>query len=54
MSIILTKIINGKKVELDLISLNGKATVRSTSFDKAKAKGITKKDIEKLGIEVQK
>ena len=54
MSIVLTKEINGKKVELDLISLNGKATVRSSSFDKAKKKGVSKKDIQDAGYEIEK
>jgi len=54
MSIVLTKTIKGKKVKLDLISLNGKTTVRSSSFDKAKAEGLTKKDIKEAGFEVEK
>jgi len=32
----LTKEINGKKVELDVISLNGKAVVRNDCFSKLK------------------
>jgi len=54
MSIVLTKEIKGKKIELDIISLDGKAVVRSSSFDEAKKKGITKKDIQEAGFEVQK
>lgn len=53
MSIILTKTIKGKKVKLDLISLGGKTTVRSSSFKEAKEKGITKKDMEDLGLKIQ-
>jgi len=54
MSIILTKTIKGKKIPLDLISLDGKTIVRSSSMAEAKKKGITKKEIEELGLEVQK
>lgn len=54
MSIVLTKEIKGKKVELDIISLDGKATVRSASFDKAKEQGVTKKELKEVGLEVQK
>jgi hypothetical protein len=54
MSIVLTKKIKGKKIELDLISVNGKAVVRSSSFDKAKESGITKKDIQEAGFDIQK
>ena len=53
MSIILTKKIDGKKVELDLISLNGKTTVRDESFDEAKKKGITKKSLENEGFGIE-
>jgi len=51
MSIVLTKTINGKKVKLDLISLNGKSVVRDESF--AKMKGITKKQLSKEGFGVE-
>jgi hypothetical protein len=54
MSIVLTKKIKGKEIELDLISVGGKAVVRSSSFETAKKKGITKKDIQEAGFEVQK
>lgn len=53
MSIKLTKTIEGKKVELDLISLNGKTAVRDTSFEKAKKKGLTKKSFEKEGYGIE-
>jgi hypothetical protein len=53
MSIKLTKTINGKKVELDLISLRGKTTVRSESFANAKKKGLAKKDLEEFGFGVE-
>ncbi len=53
MSIKLMKVIDGKKVELDLISLNGKTVVRDTSFEEAKKKGITKKSLEKEGYSVE-
>jgi hypothetical protein len=53
MSIVLTKKIKGKKVALDIISLNGKATVRSSSLDEAKKKGITEADIKDAGFEIE-
>ena len=53
MSIVLTKKIDGKKVELDLISLNGKSVVRDSSFEKMKKKGITKKLLKEAGFEVE-
>ena len=53
MSIVLTKTIDGKKVKLDLISLNGKTTVRDKSFDEAKKKGLTKKSLENEGYGIE-
>jgi hypothetical protein len=47
----LTKKIDGKDVELDIISLNGKATVRDTSFAKLKKQGITKTQLKDFSIE---
>jgi len=53
MSIKLTKNIDGKKVELDLISLNGKTTIRNESVNDAKGKGVTKKSLEKEGFGIE-
>jgi hypothetical protein len=53
MSIVLTKTIDGKKVKLDLISLNGKTTIRNESFDEAKKKGLTKKSLENAGYGIE-
>ena len=53
MAIILTKTIKGKKVELDLITLNGKTNIRSSSFEEAKKRGLTKKDLQEAGFDVQ-
>ena len=54
MSIKLTKEIDGKKVELDVISLNGKSVVRDTTFAELKKKGITKKQLGDAGFGVEK
>lgn len=53
MSIKLTKTISGKKVELDIISLDGKAVVRDKTFKKLAEKGITKKNLEDAGFGVE-
>ena len=53
MSIKLTKNIDGKKVELDLISLNGKTTIRNESVNDAKGKGVNKKSLEKEGFGIE-
>lgn len=53
MSIKLTKTINGKKVELDLISLNGKSVVRDKSFASAKKGGLTKTQLKKEGFGIE-
>ena len=53
MSIKLTKTIDGKKVVLDLISLNGKTTVRDTNFKELQKQGITKKDLKEAGFNVE-
>ena len=53
MTIILTKKINGKEAKLDLISLNGKATVRDKSMKELKKKGINKKELREAGFEVE-
>lgn len=50
MSIKLTKTIDGKKVVLDLISLGGRAVVRSSSLAEAIKIGLTEKDIEGAGF----
>ena len=49
MSIKLTKTIAGKKVELDLIFLDGKTVVRDECFDKLKTKGLTKTALKTAG-----
>ena len=54
MSIKLTRKIKGKKVELDLITLKGKTTVRTASVKEAKSKGISKIDIKKEGFATEK
>ena len=48
----LTTEIGGKKVELDLISLNG-ATVRAKNFEKLKKQGITKAQLKSAGYGVE-
>ena len=53
MSIKLTKTIEGQKVELDLISLNGKTVVRDKNFSDLKEKGITKAQIKKAGFGIE-
>jgi len=53
MSIVLTKTINGKKVSFDLISLNGKTTIRTASYDKAMLAGLTKEEIKEAGFEIE-
>ncbi|MEA2056894.1 MAG: hypothetical protein U9O78_04320 [Patescibacteria group bacterium] len=54
MSIKLTKKIKGKKVELDIISLDGKATVRHNVVTDLKKKDITEKDLKKAGFATEK
>jgi len=50
----LTKKINGKKIELDLITLKGQAVVRKEKFrELARLKGITKSDLKKVGFGVE-
>lgn len=53
MSIKLTKTIDGEKVELDVISLNGKSVVRDRNYEHLKKKGITKAQLKKLGYGVE-
>ena len=53
MSIKLTKTIDGKKVELDIISLDGKAVVRDNNFKELAEKGITKKQLLEAGFGVE-
>jgi len=53
MSIKLTKTIDGKKVELDLIFLNGKTVVRNKNFDELGKKGITKTTLKEAGYGVE-
>ena len=49
----LTKKIDGKKVELNLISLDGKSVVRDTCFKELKKDGITKSQLETAGFGVE-
>ena len=53
MSIKLTRKIDGKEIELDLISLNGKTVVRDESLAKLKEKGITEKELKKEGYAIE-
>jgi len=53
MSIKLTKEIDGKKVELDLISLSGKTVIRNSSYEEAKKKGVTKKALKEAGFDIE-
>ena len=53
MTIVLTKDVNGKKAEFDLISLNGKATVRKSSLKELKKVGVKEKEIEKMGFDIE-
>jgi len=54
MSIKLTKEIDGEKVELDLISLNGKTTIRSANMKTLKKRGFTMKRFKDEGFEIEK
>ena len=47
----LTKKIDGKKVELDVISLNGKTVIRDSSYAKLKKQGITRGQLKEFEIE---
>ena len=49
----LTRVIAGKEVELNLISLNGKTVVRNKNFDELKKAGLTKKDLKDAGYEIE-
>jgi anthranilate phosphoribosyltransferase len=49
----LTKNIAGKKVELDIISLDGKAVIRDTNFEELKKKGITKAQLKEAGFGIE-
>jgi len=53
MSIKLTKTIDGKKVELDLIFLNGKSVVRDSNLKELEKKGVTKSVLKKAGFDVE-
>jgi len=46
----LTKKIGDKEVELDIISLGGKAVVRKGNFEELKKAGITKKALSEAGF----
>ena len=50
----LTKAIGGKRVELDVIFLDGKTVVRYDNFKELRKKGITKKQLAKAGFEIEK
>lgn len=49
----LTKKIGGKKVELNVISLDGQSVVRDTNFKELKKKGITKKQLKEAGFGIE-
>ena len=49
----LTRQIKGKKVELDLISLNGKTVVRDSSFGELKKQGYMKRDLSDIGVGIE-
>ena len=49
----LTRTIKGKKVELDVISLNGKTVVRDKTFKELGKKGITEMDLKDAGFGVE-
>jgi len=49
----LTKTIAGKKVELDLISLNGKTVIRDKNFTDLKKEGLTKTDLKNAGYDIE-
>ena len=54
MSIKLTKTIRGKRVELDIISLDGMAVVREENYKKLRKQGITLEDLEETGFGIEK
>jgi len=49
----LTRVIAGKKVEFDIISLNGKTVVRDRSFKELGKKGITEMDLKNAGFGIE-
>jgi hypothetical protein len=53
MAIKLTKTINKKPVELEIIFLNGKTVVADKCFNDLKSKGITKSQLKKAGFSVE-
>lgn len=53
MSIKLTKKVGDKDVELELISLDGKSIVSHNNYKELHKKGITKKELEEAGFEVE-
>jgi len=53
MTIVLTKDVDGKKLRLDLISLNGKATVRQSSVKELKKEGVKEKELTDLGFGIE-
>ena len=54
MSIKLTKTIRGKRVELNIISLDGMAVVREENYKKLRKQGITLEDLEETGFGIEK
>lgn len=53
MTIVLTKKVGSKKAEFDLISLNGKATVRQSSLKELQKKGVGEKEIKEMGFDIE-
>ena len=49
----LTRKIGGKRVELNVISLDGKSVVRDTCFEELKKEGITKSQLKTAGFGVE-
>jgi hypothetical protein len=49
----LTKDVGGKKVELDIIFLNGKAIVRDKCFSKLEKEGLSKQDLKDVGYDLE-
>ena len=49
----LTKIIDGKKLVLDIISLDGRAVIRDNNFKELRKKGLTREKLAKAGFGVE-
>jgi hypothetical protein len=49
----LTKNIDGKKITLDIISIDGKAVVRDNNFRELRKQGLTRKSLTSAGFGVE-